>query len=254
MTMWLLDLDGVVWRGGEAIAGSVDAIRALEAAGHTVAYATNFSHAPVALAEERLARIGLSARGRVITSAQAAASLVAAGERALVVGGPGLVEALTARGAEVVEEGPADVVVAGYDPRFDYDRLTVAMRTLHGGARFVATNTDPTLPQPDGLLPGSGAIVAAIAAAAGMAPEVAGKPHRPMAELVRARFGDTGLMVGDQPATDGRFAVTLGYRFALVLSGVTTAADLPVEPVPDLVAADLAAVCEQLQTHAASGE
>lgn len=240
MSVWLLDLDGVVWLAGEPIPGSVAAIHQLEAQGHTVAYATNFSHAPVAAAEARLARIGVTATGRVITSAQAAARLVEPGETALVVGGPGVVEAVSARGATVVTEGRADVVVVGYDPLFDYGRLTVAMNALRAGARLVATNTDTTLPQPDGLLPGTGAIVAAVSAASGVVPVVAGKPHGPMADLVRGRFGPHGMMVGDQPATDGRFAVELGYRFGLVLTGVTTPADLPTDPPPDVHAADLA--------------
>ena len=74
-------------------------------------------------------------------------------------------------------------------------------------------------------------------------PEVAGKPYQAMADLVRARVGAHGVMVGDRADTDGRFALALGYRFALVLSGVTT--DLPVLPEPDLVAADLAGLVDQ---------
>ncbi len=94
----------------------------------------------------------------------------------------------------------------------------------------------------DGLLPGAGAIVAFLAAAAGRQPEVAGKPQEPMAALVRARYGDLDVVVGDRPDTDGLLAVRLGAKFGLVLSGVTRASDLPVKPAPDLVGADLQAV------------
>ena len=94
-------------------------------------------------------------------------------------------------------------------------------------------------------MPGGGAIVAAVAVAAGREPIVAGKPHAPLADVVRARCGPEGLMIGDRPDTDGKFAVTLGWRFALVLSGVTTSPH-GVDPPPDLVAVDLAALVDQL--------
>ncbi|MEZ5262127.1 MAG: HAD-IIA family hydrolase [Acidimicrobiales bacterium] len=246
MTVWAFDLDGVVWLAGNDIPGAPEAIAGLRAAGHEVCFATNFSFAPVAEAEQKLARIGVDGAGRVITSAMAAASLVAANETALVVGGPGIDEALLARGAGVVRDGdgPVDVVVVGYDPEFDYAKLTRATAAIRAGARFVATNEDPTFPTPQGLLPGGGSLVAAVAYASGVQPVVAGKPHQPFADLVRDRYGAEGIMVGDQPMTDGRLAVRLGYRFGLVLTGVTGRGDLPVEPVPDLVADDLAALVE----------
>jgi 4-nitrophenyl phosphatase len=240
VTIWALDLDGVVWLAGQAIPGSVEAIAALRAGGFEVCFATNFSYARIAEAEARLARIGIDGRGRVISSAMAAASLVESSETALLCAGPGVEEALLARGVSVVREGQADVVVVGYDPQFDYHKLTVAVHAIQAGARFVATNEDPTYPTPQGLLPGGGALVAAVAYATGCHPVVAGKPHQPFADLVRARFGGDGIMVGDQPATDGRLARALGYRFGLVLSGVTGHDDLPVDPPPDLVADDLA--------------
>ncbi len=109
------------------------------------------------------------------------------------------------------------------------------------GARLIGTNDDPTYPTPAGPVPGGGALLAAVAVAAGVRPEVAGKPHAPMVALARGRAGNGPLtVVGDRPSTDGGFARALGARFALVLSGVTAAEDLPVEPRPDVVAADLA--------------
>lgn len=240
MTVWALDLDGVVWLGGQAIPGSPEAIAALDAAGIDVCFATNFSYAPVAEAEAKLARIGIDGRGRVITSAMAAAQLIAPGETVLVCGGPGIDEAALSRGATVVREGEADAVVVGYDPTFDYRKLTMAVAAIRGGARFIATNEDPTYPTAAGLLPGGGSLVAAVAYAAERQPQVAGKPHQPFADLVLARYGTEGVMVGDQPMTDGRLARRLGYRFGLVLTGVTGAADLPTDPVADLVGSDLA--------------
>ena len=135
------------------------------------------------------------------------------------------------------------MVVVGFHRDFDYGRLQAASAAVRGGARLLATNDDATYPTPEGLIPGGGAILAAVKTASGVEAEVAGKPYRPMADLLRARIGPKGVMVGDRPDTDGRFAVTLGYRFALVLTGVTAA--LPVEPEPDLVAADLATLVDE---------
>jgi 4-nitrophenyl phosphatase len=239
---WVLDLDGVVWLSDEPIAGAADAVARLRARGERVLFATNNSAVRLADQEAKLEGFGIPARGDVVTSAMAAARLVEPGERALVAGGPGIVEALEARGATPVRDGDADAVVVGFHRDFDYERMRIAVRAVQRGARLVATNDDATYPTPDGPIPGGGAIVAAIAYASGVTPVVAGKPHAPMADLVRAIGGDAGTVVGDRPETDGAFARTLGYAFALVLTGVTHESDLPVDPAPDEVAASLAAL------------
>jgi ribonucleotide monophosphatase NagD (HAD superfamily) len=134
----------------------------------------------------------------------------------------------------LTEEGrgvAADAVVVGWHRDFDFARMATAADAVRAGARFVATNVDPTFPSAEGLLPGAGAIVASIATAAGRAPEVAGKPEPPMVELVHDRYGDRGVMIGDRPSTDGALAAALGWPFALVLSGV--AGSVGEEPVPD---------------------
>ena len=146
----------------------------------------------------------------------------------------------------MVRDGPADAVVVGYHRDFDYERMRIAAGAVDAGARLLATNDDATYPTPDGPIPGGGAILASIVTATGVTPTIAGKPHAPIADLVRRRLGDAGWVVGDRADTDGRFAGALGYRFALVLSGVTRAHDLPVEPAPDLVADDLAEATLQL--------
>ena len=240
---WALDLDGVVWLGDQPIPGAGEAVARLQATGEPVVFVTNNSSEPVGVVEAKLARFGIEAEGMVLTSAMAAAERVDPDEVALICAGPGAVEALEARGVRTVREGKADVVVVGFHRDFDYERMRIASAAVREGARLLATNDDATYPTPDGLIPGGGAILAGVSTAAGVAPEVAGKPHRPMADLVRHRVGEEGVMVGDRPDTDGRFAVALGYRFALVLSGVTTA--LPVDPEPDLVATDLAALVDQ---------
>jgi ribonucleotide monophosphatase NagD (HAD superfamily) len=122
----------------------------------------------------------------------------------------------------------------------------MAADAVRAGATLLATNDDATYPVtgPAGprLLPGNGALVAAMEVAAGRRAVVAGKPHAPMADLLEGRFGPVDVVVGDKAETDGELARRLGARFGLVLSGVTAEADLPVEPEPWLVGRDLADV------------
>ncbi len=243
---WVLDLDGVVWRGESPLPGAAAAVERLRAAGEKVLFATNNSSVVVAEVEAKLAQCGIDADGGLVTSAMAGAALVEPGQRVLVCGGPGVVEALEGRSAEPLRfETDVDAVMVGFHWDFDYERLRLAHEAIRRGARFIATNDDATYPTANGVIPGGGSIVAAIAYASGQQPEVAGKPHKPMADLVHVLSGDAaGVMVGDRPDTDGRFAGTLGYRFGLVFSGVTGPDDLPVEPTPDLVAPDLAALVD----------
>jgi 4-nitrophenyl phosphatase len=238
---WVIDLDGVVWRGRQPIAGSAEAVARLQASGRAVVFASNNSSYTPAELEAKLNAHGIRSLGNAVTSAQAASALLRPGETVLVVGEAGVAEAVRAAGAEIRPEGPVDTVIVGITPRFDYAMLRQASRAVQGGARLIATNTDSTFPGPDGLDPGNGALVAAIATAGGRQPDaVAGKPHAPMVDLIRRRFGPEGVMVGDRADTDGRFARALGYGFALVLSGVVTVADLPVDPTPRWLAPDLA--------------
>jgi HAD superfamily hydrolase (TIGR01450 family) len=250
---WILDLDGVVWRGEEPVPGSIGAIERLRSEGERVLFLTNNSSSEVGTYIAKMAGMGLDcAPEELCSSAQAAALLVEPGETALVCGGPGITEALQKRGVTCVRDAQPgiDVVVAGWHRDFTFDRLTEAFRAVKAGARLVGTNDDQTYPTADGELPGGGSIVAAIAYATETAAQFAGKPHEPAALLVFDRLGLSPnpspeqraklIMVGDRPSTDGLMGRTLGGRFGLVLSGVVTAADLPVEPNPDVIAENLA--------------
>jgi glycerol-1-phosphatase len=244
--MWLLDLDGVVWRSDQPIPGSADAVAALRAAGHRVALVTNNSSLTLPQYLAKLDRMGVPTDpDDLITSAQVSATLVQPGERVFVCAGDGVREAVTARGAELVAGRHADVVIVGWTRTFDYDLLTEAMHAVRAGARLIGTNEDPTYPTPDGLLPGGGSLVAAVAYASGVEATFAGKPHPPTVAGVRERYGPIDIMVGDQPRTDGALARALGARFGLVLTGVTRRQDLPVEPAPDVVAEDLATLVRE---------
>ncbi len=250
------DLDGVVWRGSDPVPGAPGAIASLRAAGFRVGFLTNNSFRRVGEVIDALDAVGIPAEPEdVMTSALAAADLLSAGtERGadvLVCAGPGVVEALTEAGFAVVREGPAAAVVVGWHRDFDFDGLDRAAAAVRGGARLIATNLDATYPEAGGVVPGAGAIVAAVATAGGRAPEVAGKPSPVTAAMVRRRLGDRGIVVGDRPSTDGALADALGWPFALVLSGVTSRPGepggeaVPVPP-PAYVADDLARLAPAL--------
>lgn len=244
---WVLDMDGVLWLAEQPIKGSARAVEILREKGEQIAFVTNNSYARRGDVAAKLGRHGIDARDDVITSAMAVASLVEPGERILVCAGPGVVEELTNRGCEIVamptddpgQPVEVDAVVVGYHPEFDYGRMWASTRAVLDGARLLATNSDSTYPTPQGLAPGGGAILAAIETATGVRAEVAGKPHSPIADLVRDRLGNYGIVVGDRPETDGAFARVLGFRFGLVLTGVTSENELPQDSPPEVVARDL---------------
>ena len=251
MGLWVIDLDGVVWRGPEAVPGSPDAVASLLERGDRVVFCTNDAAGPADKAEH-LRRLGVPACP-VITSADAVVAACADAAAVLVLGRPGLVRYLGDSGLPVTDVASlpdggsldgVDVVVVGALGDWDRSRIGMAADAVRSGARFLAANDDATFPTagPDGprLLPGNGALVAAVATAAGRSPEIAGKPHAPMASVIVERHGPVDVVVGDKPETDGALAVALGARYGLVLSGVTSAADLPADPAPWAVGADLA--------------
>ncbi|MGH9292200.1 MAG: HAD-IIA family hydrolase [Acidimicrobiales bacterium] len=248
---WVLDCDGVVWLAEEAIPGAAEAVSRLRSSGERVVFLTNNSFPRRDDHLRKLERMGMASEPEdLISSAMATARLFRPGERALVVGGPGIVEALGAAGVEVHEPGSAsalegvDAVVVGFDMQFDFARLAAATTALRAGARLVATNDDATFPSTGGVLPGAGAFVAAVSTAGGATAIVAGKPHRAVAELVAERVGDIAMVVGDRPSTDGLFARRLGAPFGLVLTGVTPSGHGPLDPAPAFEEADLAALVE----------
>lgn len=251
---WVVDLDGVVWLAGEPIGDVAAAVATLRDRGVRIIFATNNSRPTIAELVGRLGTIGIPAGpDDLVTSSQAAASLLGGQSTAMVLAGDGVLEALDAHGVSVHDAGPVDAVVVGWTTQFDFDSLSRVSAAVRDGARLIGTNEDPTYPTPTGTVPGAGALLAAVAAAGGTKPEIAGKPHPPTVALLRSRFDLSGasgpvLMVGDRPMTDGRLAVELGVPFALVDSGVTSAG-LAVTEVPIRHRAkDFAALVEQRLT------
>jgi len=262
VTTFCCDLDGVIWRGESPIAGSADAVDELRRAGHDVVFVTNNSSLTLAEYVAKLGRAGVAASAAdLVSSAMAAAADLAAtfapATDVLVCAGDGVREALGGAGLHAIDAGAAAAVVVGWHRTFDFERLRIAADAVRAGARFVATNTDPTYPDADGVVPGAGALVAAVATAGGRPPDViAGKPHAPMAQLVRARHGERGVMIGDRLTTDGAFAAALGWPFALVLSGISghDPSETPTaDDRPAVVGADLAAITGELLARYGAG-
>jgi 4-nitrophenyl phosphatase len=250
---WIIDCDGVIWLSDQPIPGSAEAVRRLRAEGLRVVFLTNNSYPKIATHLEKLERMGIPTdKADLITSPMAAATMLEAGENVLVLGGPGILEALEPVGVHAFEPGalPAgtdiDAVVVGFDLKFDFSRLAAATTALRSGARLIATNDDATFPAPEGLWPGAGSFVAAVAAAGGAKPQVAGKPFPPVADLVTSTIGSVERVVGDRPSTDGKFARQLGVAFGLVLSGVTSPDHGRLDPEPDDEADDLSKLVELL--------
>jgi HAD superfamily hydrolase (TIGR01450 family) len=237
---WILDLDGVVWLADRPIPGAADAVAQLREWGERVVFVTNNSSRVIDDYRDQLTRMGIpTTKDELLTSAQAAASMLEPGSSALVCGGPGVDEALTARGVETVTEGKADAVVVGWHRDFDYSRLAAATTCVLGGARLIGTNDDATYPTGQGPIPGAGSILAAVAYASGTTPTVAGKPHDPVVKLLAEMADDIEVLVGDRPSTDGLLARRLGVTFGLVLTGVTRPDHGAVNPAPDVEAPDL---------------
>jgi HAD superfamily hydrolase (TIGR01450 family) len=244
---WVIDLDGVIWLAGEPIGGAARGVRRLHAAGIRPLFVTNNSSPTVEELQARMRHCDISAPpGDIISSADAAATMLDPRSSALVLADGGVVEALQARNITIDPDTAADAVVVGFTRQFDFDRLARAASAVRAGARLIGTNEDANLPTPDGLVPGAGSLLAAVCVASGARPEVAGKPHRPIVDVVRARAADVTLVVGDRPSTDGTLARRLGVPFALVLSGVTSEGGDYGKPAPDFVAADLGALVDQI--------
>ena len=243
---WALDLDGVVWLGDKVIQGVGESITSLREKGEQVFFVTNNSGRTVFEVEEKLNSFNIEPAGGVITSAMAMATLLSPDETVLTLCGKGAVEEMEKVGAKPVKEGKADSVVVGFHEDYDYWKLTAALQAIDAGARLIATNDDLTYPSHDGIRPGAGSILASLVAATEAVPEIAGKPYQPMCDLLNELSGGSGIMVGDRPDTDGRFAKNLGWDFGLVLSGVTKVSELPVDPPLEFLANNLPDMVEQI--------
>jgi 4-nitrophenyl phosphatase len=267
----IFDLDGVVYRGHEAVPGAAALVDALRRDGRLVRFATNNSSATRAEYVARLGGHGIGASlEEIVTSSHATVEHIAAHlpdvRRVLALGAQGLTAELRAGGLEVTEADDAappdwngaplpsayDALVCGLDRRIDYRRLGIAAAAIRAGARFIATNADLRFPTPEGFMPGAGTIVAALSATAGVEPLVIGKPQPAMFLAILEHDGvapGEALVIGDNPDADLVAARRAGIPSILVLTGVVdeaAAAALDGERRPDRIAADPAAVAALL--------
>jgi glycerol 3-phosphatase-2 len=251
----IFDLDGVVYLGTEAVPGAAVAIQATVDGGTPVAFVTNNASRRAGEVGALLRSLRVPARDEdVLTAAQAAAEVLAgevpAGSPVLVVGAAALRAEIAAVGLSAVDRADADpvAVVQGYGPEVGWALLAEACVAIRAGARWIATNTDATMPSPRGPLPGNGSLVAALSTAlAGRAPDVVvGKPEPALFRLAAGhRRAARALVVGDRLDTDIEGAGRAGLDSLLVLTGVSTPADVLTAPRsqrPTFVAADLAAL------------
>lgn len=221
----VFDLDGVIYLAETLVPGAVETVAAVRAGGRAVAFVTNNASRTPEEVAAKLSGMGVPATvDDIVTSSQAAARLVEPGTRCLVVGADGLRTVLERRGCAFTRDpDEAETVVVGFTPDLVWDDLRRVTLALRRGVRYVATNADVAFPSPDGLVPGNGAIVAALNAASGRTPEIAGKPYPALFEAVVEHLPDgLLLMVGDRPDTDIAGAHALGWDTVLVLSGVTS--------------------------------
>lgn len=230
----LLDLDGVVYIGAQAVPGAPEALAAARAADMRLAFVTNNAARPPEVVADHLRTLGIPASvDEIVTSAQAAAHYLAdrlpQAARVLVVGTTGLEEALLERGLVPVADatGHVDAVVQGYSPDLTWRQLAEGAIAINRGVPWVATNVDPTVPSPRGRLPGNGSLVAALRHATGAEPVVTGKPDPTMHQesVLRSR-AQRPIVVGDRLDTDIEGANAVGCDSMLVLSGVTSPREL----------------------------
>ncbi|MET1065380.1 MAG: HAD-IIA family hydrolase [Arthrobacter sp.] len=226
----LADLDGVVYAGRDAIPGAVESLRRLAGIGVGLGYVTNNASRTPAQVAQHLRELGAPAEDhQVVSSSQAAgellASLLPAGSRVLVTGGASLAQEIELAGlVPVRSESEAPVaVVQGFHPDVGWKDLAEAAYVIAGGALWVATNTDMSIPQARGIAPGNGTLVAAVAAATGQRPLVAGKPEAPLFQAAAKRLAaDRPLVVGDRLDTDILGGNNAGFATVAVLTGVDT--------------------------------
>ena len=250
----LLDLDGTLWVGDDALPGAADAVAALREAGKGVAYITNdVRHSPEEFVR-KLWRLGFQANVEQIITCGAAVQFLLAERRdggaAFVIGSQALVDHVADAGLRIVNNTEfatrADVVVVGAHQDFDYRELRIGAQAVLRGAELIGATRDATFPMPDGPWPGSGALLAAVETAAGTrAAQIVGKPEPALYDTARDRLGEGSyIAVGDRLDTDVAGARRAGIDSALVLTGATSRADLDggAEPRPTLVADSLAAL------------
>ncbi len=255
-TTFLIDLDGVVYRGDQLIPGAKAFIEWLDNNHKKYVFLTNNSFASEVQVIEKLARLGIVTDGsHVLGAGQAAVQHIARRFPAgtvYVVGEQPLIEMTRAHGLRIasIDDHKADAVLVGLDRTFDYKKLDGATMAVRAGAAFIAINRDPLLPIVGSVIPGCGAMVAAIEASSEIQPEVVGKPEPLLLQEAMHKLdsqpGDT-VMIGDNIGVDIKGGIAAGTHTLLVLSGKDNAASLAKSTIkPELVYEDLATIMDDI--------
>jgi glycerol-1-phosphatase len=244
----IFDIDGTVARGRQVLPGALDTLAELRSRGVRFAFFTNDNSKPIRAWVDRLGNMGIDAGpDEIVTSALVAAEVMAEvhpSSPILAVGDIGLLEALEAKGLDLVASEDVDratAVVMGRDPDFNQERLNTVCRAVWNGAEFFATNYDPRLPVAGGFVPATGPMVKAVAYATGTEPIVTGKPSPWSGRMAMRILGiapERGLVVGDQLGTDIAMGRNAGMQTVLVLTGTASVEDAqkaPAEHRPDAI-------------------
>lgn len=248
----LIDMDGVLYRGGVVLPGAPEFVRWLKAHDIRYLFVTNNSTRTPEQYVERLGKMGIPAEPEeILTSALATRAFLEQraprGTPVYIIGQEGLLSALLSDGYFVHTEQSPRFVVVGLDTRLTYDKLRRATLLIRAGASFIGTNPDRTFPSPEGITPGCGAILAAIEAATDVSPLIIGKPERWLFDAALQRLGarpEESAMLGDRLDTDIAGGKRMGLRTLLVLTGVHGAEHVACSSVqPDAVYADLPSLC-----------
>lgn len=264
----IVDMDGVLWREDQPIGDLPGIFASLEDMGLQITLATNNATRSIAQYQEKLEGFGVRLDAdQIVNSALAVVHYLQRehpdGGNVYIVGEKGLAETLQQGGFRVVDASPEELssasaqdfiaVVAAMDRQVTYAKLTAATRLIRSGVPFIGTNPDRTFPTPQGLVPGAGAILAAIEAATDTKPEIIGKPSPEMYEVALERMGvepQEALVVGDRLETDIQGGQQLGCRTALVLSGVSTRQQAENwQPKVDWMCVDFTDLLDQLDSR-----
>src|SRR5438477_3816024 len=251
---YLIDMDGVLYRGSELIPGSDAFIEQLRAREIPFRFLTNNSQRTRRDVVAKLARMGIDVEEEhVFTCAMATARFLGQqkpGGTAFVIGEGGLLTALHQNGYAVVDHEP-DYVVVGEGRTFNLELVETAVRMILGGAKLIATNLDPNCPTENGLRPGCGAMVAMLETATGVRAFSVGKPSPVMMRAARKELGlatDETTIIGGTMEPDSLGGRQLGYHTVLVLSGGTCTEDLQHYAYrPEIVVDSLAEFSELLE-------
>lgn len=251
---YLIDMDGVIYRGSRLIPGAERFIKTLRAKGIPYLFLTNNSQRTRRDVATKLQRMGIDTEEQnIFTCAMATARFLARQSpngTAFVIGEGGLLNALHDCNYAIVDHDP-DYVVVGEGRTLNFELAEKAVRMIKNGARLVATNLDPNCPTDEGLRPGCGAIVSVLEVATGVKAFSVGKPSPVMMRMARKELGlrtAEVTIVGDTMETDVLGGVQMGYRTVLVLSGGTQREDLKQYAYqPDLVVDSIADLCKEVE-------